>query len=72
MTNPARLASAPHGPWPPRPSELTAVAAAPCWVRILTAIVLVVEQPFAVIVEGLKTTDELAGSPAAEKAMVPV
>lgn len=39
---------------------------------ILTATVLVVEQPLAVIVDGLKLTDELAGSPDALNVIVPV
>jgi hypothetical protein len=38
---------------------------------MLTAMVLLVEQPFAAMVDGLKTTLELAGNPVAEKAMFP-
>jgi hypothetical protein len=39
---------------------------------MLAATVFVVEQPLAVIEDGLNTTDELAGSPEAENVIVPV
>ena len=70
MPSPSKVVTIPHERFPPRPIELC--SAEPCWVRMLTATVLVVEQPFAAIEAGLKETDELAGSPVAENVMVPV
>ena len=67
---PSNVARLPSKPLPP-PIELSS-AAEPCCVITLTVTVLLIEQPFAVIVVGLKLTDELAGRPDALNVIVPV